>query len=460
MKVVIVDDEKEIVDAYGIFLKKNGITDYSKYTDPRSFLDDLDRLEPEIVFLDLHMPHYTGEDLLEVVRSSHPQTSVVILTGSVDIEPAVRCMQKGAVDYLVKPIDKNRFEAAYNSAVNAYKMRTEIQALRTAMSSPRVQKSEDFHGIVTVNRQMHELFSYVEAVSKSSFPVLITGETGVGKELFARAVHESSGRKGLFVAVNVSGLDDNMFSDTIFGHIKGAFTGADRPRKGMISEAEGGTLFLDEIGDMNENTQMKLLRVLQEKIYMPLGSDKYRQADVRIVAATNADLSEKVKTGAFRQDLLFRLSTHALVIPPLRDRADDIPLLADIFYKKALRDVGSQYHGELPAAAVEALKRYPFPGNIRQLQAVTADMAAVFSSGRPKDNEVINFLKKHGIEAKLCPAGNGSSFSYIGCFPTLKEMERYLVEYAVNTAEGNVSTAAKMLGITRQALHKRLKPAK
>lgn len=457
--IMIVDDEKQITDSYALFLKREGIADSLIFNDPREFITALDSAVPSAVFLDLQMPYYSGEDLLEIVKSKHPNASVLIITGNNDVESAVRCIRKGAMDYIVKPLDKDRFSAAYNSAVNAYLMRTEIDALRKAMSADKESIDSSFCGITTGSAKMKELFRYVEAVAKSSFPVLVNGETGTGKELFAQAVHKCSGRKGEFIAVNVSGLDDTMFTDTLFGHVKGAFTGADKIRKGLLAAAEGGTLLLDEIGDLNETAQIKLLRLLQEKVYMPLGSDHNIRCNVRIVAATNADLTAKVRQGAFRQDLLYRLTTHSITIPPLRDRADDIPALAEIFYQQALGEMGINKFSGISPVIISSIRKYRFPGNVRQLQALMADMAAVFSGREMTNKEVAGFLKEHGIHAETAhqAASEICEFVFSGTFPTLKDMEQYLVDTAVKKSGGNISTAARMLGITRQALHKRLR---
>lgn len=455
MLTVILDDESEITSSYAMFMKRSGIADCKIYNDPVKFVGDLNGMFPAVLLLDLQMPMMGGEQVLEIVKQVSPKTSVVILTGNTEIEPAVRCMQKGALDYIVKPIDKDRLAAIYANALNAYMMKSEIDALRTAMRTPKMPACKNFCGIITSSSGMLEIFTYIEAISRSSFPVLITGETGVGKELFARAVHTCSGRKGQFVAVNVSGLDDSMFSDTLFGHVKGAFTNADKQRKGLIAEAEGGTLFLDEIGDLAENTQIKLLRILQEKTYMPLGADKNIKADVRIVTATNSDLSEKVRKGSFRQDLLYRLSTHSVVVPPLRERQGDIPILANLFYKKTLKELGVE-ETDVPETALEIMSDYSFPGNVRQIQAIMADMAAVFA-GKPTEADIPVFLARHGMKAGSGKHDFKGQFAYSGDFPTLKQMEQYLVDYAVHSSDGNVSHAAKMLGITRQALHKRLK---
>jgi len=451
--IYIIDDDKTITDAYAIFLKRSGISDYIIMNDPREFVAAMDSVTPMAVFLDLQMPYYTGEDILELVKAKHPETPVIIITGNADVDTAVRCIHKGALNFLVKPLDKERFAAAYHSALNAFQMQTEINALRSAKKAAESGEIVDFCGIVTSDGRMKELFRYIESISKSSFPVLITGETGVGKELFAGAVHKCSGRKGDFVPVNVAGLDDTMFTDTLFGHVKGAFTGAEKQRQGMVALAEGGTLFLDEIGDLTDSAQVKLLRLLQEKIYSPLGSDKFVRSGVRIVAATNADLEESVRQGRFRQDLFYRLTTHRVDIPPLRERRGDIGLLAPVFYEKALEEVGLK--GEpIPTAFIRMLESYDFPGNVRQLQAVVSDMAMVFGGKRPGEREAEGFLYRHGISAADV---NRKVFTYSGTFPTLKEIEQYVVDAAVKESEGNLSCAARLLGITRQALHKRLK---
>ncbi|WP_303850857.1 sigma-54 dependent transcriptional regulator [Seleniivibrio woodruffii] len=455
--VFIIDDEKMITDSYAIFMKRSGITDYTIYNDPREFAGNIDNINPMIVFVDLQMPYHTGEELLELIKKKHPAASVIIVTGNNDVSTAVRCIHKGALNFLVKPLDSERFAAAYHAAVNANQMHMEINALRSAMRFEENPDVADFHGIITSDGKMKEVFRYIESVSKSSFPVLITGETGVGKELFARAVHECSLRKGLFAPVNVAGLDDTMFSDTLFGHVKGAFTGADKPRQGFVAAAEGGTLFLDEIGDMAESAQVKLLRLLQEKVYSPLGSDKYITANVRIVAATNAGLEERVQAGKFRQDLFYRLTTHRIEIPPLRDRAGDIEHLALMFYNKALKEVGMERADHLPAYIIRTLKNCDFQGNVRQLQAVMSDMAMVFSGRKPSECDAAAFFSRHGIRSASAQGSSGHTFSYFGDFPTLKEIEHYTVEYALKESDGNISSAAKLLGITRQALHKRLK---
>nr|MBF0223318.1 sigma-54-dependent Fis family transcriptional regulator [Desulfobulbaceae bacterium] len=320
--------------------------------------------------------------------------------------------------------------------------------------------SEIYHHIITNNQAMLSLFEQVSSIAKSGQPVLITGETGVGKELFAQAVHRASELRGDFVAVNVAGLDDNSFSDTLFGHLKGAFTGADRLRQGMIERAQGGTLFLDEIGDLSTASQVKLLRLLQENEYLPLGADIYKKSTARIVTATNRDLWSFQKTGRFRSDLNYRLRTHHINVPPLRERAGDISTLIDHF----LSSVASILKKKTPTPPKELLPllaQYHFPGNIRELQSM------IFDAVSRHESKVMSLQTFHehiarNTENNYSPAtdqGDDDAFPipFTNKFPTIEDAVRMLVIEAMKQAQGNQAIAAKLLGISRQALNKRLK---
>ena len=313
---------------------------------------------------------------------------------------------------------------------------------------------------------MLALFKYIESVARSRQSVLITGETGTGKELFARAVHEASGRKGPFVAVNVGGLDDTMFSDSLFGHRKGAYTGADSQRAGLLKEAEGGTILLDEIGDLETHSQIKLLRLLQEGEYYPLGSDSPQRSDARVVAATTKDLKAAAGGGVFRSDLFYRLQTHPIVIPPLRDRPADLLLLARNFLEASAKDLGTPFPDAISLAGcadevASALSGYSFPGNVRELQSLLHDAVAESRGGK---------LDLEGLRARVgleplgeCPRHEAQALPPLaqalveGRIPTIEAAERELVRMAVDLAAGNLSQAATTLGISRQTLYNKLK---
>lgn len=323
----------------------------------------------------------------------------------------------------------------------------------------KVDSPQAVSPIVTVDPQMRAILKKLESYAKSNQPVLITGETGVGKGLFAKAAHDLSDKKGTFVSVNVAGLDDNVFSDTLFGHERGAFTGADRMRRGQIEMASGGTLFLDEIGDLSPVSQVKLLQLLQEGDYLPLGADRPKKADCRIVTATNHDLWGLQKSGTFRKDLNFRLRTHHINIPPLRDRRDDLPLLLDLFLDKAAKELGMA-KPSVPKELVTLLKTYSFPGNVRELQAMIFDAVSLHPGGVLSLDAFRNHLSHRRGDSRVsadpgAPTDGGVVFSVE--LPTIKEATRLLVMEAMRRAEGNQTIASEMLGITRQALGKRLK---
>ena len=280
-----------------------GINNIIRYQDSREVMPLLSRQEIEVMLLDLSMPHITGEELLSLITKDFPEIPIIIITGSNDVDTAVACMKSGAFDYMVKPVEKSRLISGVKRAIEIRELQRENRLLKARVLSDQLQHPEAFSEIVTRHGTMRSIFQYIEAISISPQPVLITGETGVGKELVARAIHTLSNRKGNFVPVNVAGLDDNVFADTLFGHNKGAFTGADQPRSGLIEQASGGTLFLDEIGDLHPTSQVKLLRLLQDGEFFPLGADIAKHSDARVVVATNQNLQTLQESGKFRKDL-------------------------------------------------------------------------------------------------------------------------------------------------------------
>jgi len=320
-----------------------------------------------------------------------------------------------------------------------------------------LEDEDAFSSIITVNKRMRAIFQYVEVIAATHQPVLITGETGTGKELFAKAVHSISGKKGEFVAVNVAGLDDTMFSDTLFGHKKGAYTGAEEAREGLIAYAAGGTLFLDEIGDTNESSQVKLLRLLQEQKYYPLGSDVPKKSDVRIVVATNQDLQKLIIEGRFRKDLYYRLRAHQIHIPPLRDRMEDIPVLLDYYLEEAAESMKKK-KPTVPPELLTLMSTYHFPGNIRELQAMVYDAVARHKGGVLSMESFRDIIgqERQGAAAQARAAEETVPYGTRGNFPTLRDSESALIDKAMKLSNGNQGIAASLLGITRQALNKRL----
>lgn len=341
-------------------------------------------------------------------------------------------------------------------------MESEINSLKKHLLTGELENEEVFASIITKSKKMRAIFQYIEAVARSEKPVFITGETGVGKELVARSVHLSSGLSGQNVAVNVAGLDDTMFSDTLFGHKKGAFTGADKNREGLIVRAAGGTLFLDEIGELSKSSQVKLLRLLEERIYYALGSDAPEISNARIIACANQDIQDQIDKGRFRSDLYYRLCAHHIHIPPLRERLQDIPLLVDYFTGEAAKALNKNQ----PAISLELvtlLSNYHFPGNVRELQAMVHDAVALHKTGKLSLESFKKFMKRSGTyQASPLPADNSraSIKNIFGHFPTLKEIDDYLVSEAMKNADDNQRSAATLLGITRQALNQRLKKKK
>jgi DNA-binding NtrC family response regulator len=416
--------------------------------------------EIEVMLLDLSMPYVSGEELLSMVTRDFPEVPVIVITGSNDVDTAVRCMKSGAFDYMVKPVEKSRLISGVKRAIEIRELQRENKWLRAQVLSDRLEHPEVFSEIITNSPAMKSIFQYIEAISLSPQPVLITGETGVGKELVARAIHRLSRRAGAFVPVNIAGLDDNVFADTLFGHRKGAFTGADQTRSGLVEQAAGGTLFLDEIGDLNPASQVKLLRLSQDGEFFPLGSDVAKRSDARVLVATNQDLEALQSSGRFRKDLFYRLCAHHVHLPPLRERREDLPLLTDYFLETASQTLGKKKPTP-PGELFALLSTYHFPGNLRELQSMILDAVSSHKSGKLSMEVFKSYIRqKHptfDVDSKQLPSGQVSLLSFSEQLPTFKQAEQSLISEAMKRAKGNQAIAAQMLGITRQALNKRLK---
>ncbi|UZP66064.1 sigma-54 dependent transcriptional regulator [Desulfovibrio mangrovi] len=467
--VLLVDDEETWLRSFSLALKSAGIDNILCCNDSREVASILETTPVEVIAADLAMPNVTGEDLIRLVTAQHPDIPILVITGMSQVEKAVQCVKLGAFDFFVKTYDKSSLVSGIRHAIQIRELKRENTSLRTRFLDDRLETPEAFAHIVTANAAMRSIFKYIEAIAESSQPLLITGESGVGKELIAGAVHSLSGRKGEFVTVNVAGLDDNIFADTLFGHKKGAFTGADQARSGLVVNAQGGTLFLDEIGDLSQASQLKLLRLVQEREYMPLGSDLIRKTDARIIAATNIDPA--ATDSPLRRDLYFRLKAHHVHIPPLRERKDDIPLLVEHIIRNACHPERAQGRQplraipKLPPELLPMLMAYDFPGNIRELQFLIIDAISCSTGGTLNLDRIRRHLgNPEGRGMILPPQGTSDGTGITGIekvafgpvLPTLKEVCAELVGEAMRRSDGNQALAASALGVSRQALNKRL----
>lgn len=461
--ILLVDDELEVLESFELTLNYEGFENVVLCQNSRETFSILsDNPEIEVILLDLSMPFLSGNELLPILSEKHPQIPVIVVTAINELEIAVECMKAGAFDYLVKPVEKMALVGSVRRAMEKRSLLRENDALKHHLVTGELDHPEHFESIITQNTKLINLFKYSEAIARSTEPVLITGETGVGKELFAKSIHLSSMRNGPFIGVNIAGLDENSFSDMLFGHLKGAFTGADSNREGLVKKASGGTLFLDEIGDLEMSLQIKLLRLIQEGEYYPLGADLPEKCDVRIVAATNINLVDEKNNPQFRRDLFYRLQTHHFSLPPLRERLEDLPSLVNHFMKEASTKLHKQVP-HYPEELINLLGCYSFPGNVRELQSMIFDAVSRHTTKtlsletireriyRDDNDENINIYQSEP---------DSTIFNNFQDLPSLERANYHLIAEALKRSGGNQTIASRFLGITQSALSQRLKKMK
>ncbi|CAN2042433.1 Sigma-54-dependent Fis family transcriptional regulator [Candidatus Magnetomoraceae bacterium gMMP-15] len=458
--IMVVDDENIILSCIEQSLVRAGLNNIITCQDSKLVVEMLESSQVETILMDLGMLHHNGKDLLTMISTKYPEIPVILITGQANIEYVTKCMQFGAFDYIIKPVDKGRLITAIKHAIAFRELKRENKVLKQYYLTDSVKKSDElFSEIITNNKKMLSLFQYVKSISKSMQPVLITGETGTGKELIAKAIHGLSEVRGPFTPVNLAGLDDNIFSDKLFGCKREASMGSDSDENsnGMVEYAAEGTLFLDEIGDLSLSSQAKLLRLLQEGEYLPSGKNLCQKADVRIITSTNRNLWTLQRQGKFRKDLLYRLLTHQVQVPSLRERMDDLPFLIDHFLTQASRALSKKK----PTPAKELitlLKTYTFPGNVRELKSMAFDAVTRHKYGVLS----MNAFKTH-IDRHLQQNDNSVKQVDMVCItfpkrlPTLKQSAGQLISEAMKRSNGNQSVASRLLGISQQALSKRLK---
>jgi len=394
--------------------------------------------EADLVLTDLKLPGMDGLALLEKLHAQNGHLPVIVMSAFGTVEIAVEAMKKGAVDFLPKPFSLDHLTVVVEKALEVRKLRDENRELREALGQ-RYQ----FENIIGHSAPMQEIFSTIMRVAPTRATVLLAGESGVGKDMIARAIHQHSPRKDRpFVKINCTAIPENLMESELFGYEKGAFTGANTSKPGKFEQADTGTVFLDEIGDVPGSVQVKLLRVLQEREFERLGSNKTQHTDVRVIAATNVDLRAALEQGTFREDLYYRLNVVPMNIPPLRERKEDIPYLVEHFAKK--------FGGEISEGAMERLMSYHWPGNVRELENVVERSVLLAQGPRVEPSDV----KIDTAPRRANAATAGDHFLPEGM--TLDEYEQSVIREALKRANGNKSQAARLLGLTRNALRYRL----
>jgi len=444
IRVLIVDDDEAHAEALAEGLELDD--HFCKLA--LSGSEAVERLQEEtfdVVLTDLVMHDVTGLEVLSESRNLQPDAVVLLVTGHGSVETAVEAMRNGAADYLTKPVNLAELRTKLPRAVAAVRERKANIELRR-----QLDKRFGFEKIIGHSPQMQRVFDVLAQVAGTTATVLILGESGTGKELVAQALHQNSQRKDRpFAAVNCAALSEGLIESELFGHVKGAFTGAIAHKEGRFEYADGGTLFLDEVGDMPLETQAKLLRVLENREVVPVGGNEATAVDVRLVAATNRDLRSMVQAGTFREDLLFRLQVICVELPPLRERTGDIPLLIDHFIGEFAAEHGETVGGIAPEARA-ALVRYPWPGNVRELRNALENMVLLSRS----ETLEVGDVPVHVLEGDA-PAVGGGGFDMTG--RTLKETERELIAQNLALFEGNREKTAKSLGIGERTLYRKIK---
>ncbi len=447
-RILVVEDDRSLAELLVEELETEGWTVDAQPSAEKA-LEIIDEFEPDLVVSDLQLPDMDGLALLERLRQRHAPPAVLMISAYGTVERAVAALQAGAENFLTKPLDMDHFVLSVQRLVNNRRLYEEVRRFRELLDGP------SFHGMQGSSRVMRVLFDRVRQVARADGPVLITGESGTGKDLVARAIHAESPRADKpFLAVNCAGIPTDLMESEFFGHAEGAFTGADRARKGLFREAQGGTLFLDEIGEMPLSLQAKMLRALQDGQVRPVGAEREHQVDVRLVAATNQDLHERVQDGRFREDLYYRLEAFQLEVPPLRDRGEDLEMLAMQFVGRfaAARQRPAR---SISNEALMLIRDYPWPGNVRELSNAM-ERAVTFCEGREIEAEHLpeRVRRAEGTGG----AGQGDSLNALldqgEMLPTLDELRRRYVQHVLEKVDGNKRRAAALLGVGRRTLYR------
>lgn len=457
-RILVIDDDAIVADSLAEFFNNENASAHAAYT-PSDALHELDNAQQaarpyQVVLCDINLPEMGGLELLRTIIRQHPQTAVIMLTGYGTIETAVQALRLGAVDFLTKPIVDEELRISLERALRQHELKRE----NTTMKS-RLQRNFGLGNMVGSDHRMQKIYETVHAVANSRTTVLMTGESGVGKSMIAKAIHQESNRNTKpFVELACGSIPETLLESELFGHVKGAFTGAHADKPGKFLAADGGTLFLDEINSASPAMQLKLLRVLQERKFEPVGSNETIEVDVRVILASNQDLEQLVASGAFRQDLYYRINVVKIEMPPLRERVADIATLAEHFLHQQAKELGRQLTGFTPQA-LDALRRYDYPGNVRELSNIV-ERAAVLSKNQTIERED---LPAHVLEDRDTPLSINTprqpedEWVPMTLSEAMMRPERDIILKALDANEWNRQQTAEVLGINRTTLYKKMK---
>jgi putative PEP-CTERM system response regulator len=440
--VLVVDDEVGARESLRMILK----TDYEVFLakDAEEAFIQIKERSPDIILLDIILPDLDGLKVLEKIKQTEPEMTVIMITATKTVKTAVEAMKLGAYDYVTKPFDIDELRLIISRALSTKSLKEENKRLRE-----EINKSLGFGNIIGKSKEMREIFKVVRQIADSKSTVLIMGESGTGKELISRAIHYNSSRKSYpFITINCAAIPETLIESELFGHEKGAFTDAIKTKKGLFEEADGGTLFLDEIGELSLTTQAKILRFLEEREFNRVGGSKTIKVDVRLITATNKDLSQMIKKGGFREDLYYRVNVVPILLPPLRERREDIPLFLEHFINK-FNDENNKNVKGVSKEALELMMNYEWPGNVRELENLIERVIALTSSEYIQPYELpfslINISKINGLKESIL---NGK----VSILKAEEEFEREIILDALKRTNCVQSHAAEMLGISRRIL--------
>jgi two-component system response regulator PilR (NtrC family) len=444
-RIIVVDDEPGMREFLGMVLSKNGYI-VETVADGYEAINRMENNLYDLAVLDIVVPSINGIDVLRIINEKSPETSVIMITAYASHKTALEAMKLGAYDYIEKPFKISELKKVIEEALEKKKSNRKFLRLKKEM-----EKKYGFGHIIGSSSSMLRVFELIKRVSKLNVNVLISGESGTGKELVALAIHHSGIRHcGPFVPVNCGALPEHLIESDLFGHRRGAFTGALRDKKGLFEVADGGTIFLDEIGDLSLHLQVKLLRAIEEKRIRPLGGSEYAKVDIRVVAATNKRIEEEVSNGKFREDLFYRLNVIKISLPPLREREGDIPLLALHFINKYSKEMGKDIH-DISRTALSILESYQFPGNVRELENIIVRCIVLENADVILPETLLNLI--YGTNLVELDTDN---YPRMGLHSILNNVEKQLIDNALKASRGNKTEAAKRLSISLRSLRYRL----